>query len=88
VGLAVPGAPYRAADEVERFRLHHDPVELFRVVLSDEGFTAAHLTAVENGVDAEVADAVRFARESPSPDPATLYDYLYSNPVSRSGRTP
>ena len=32
-------------------------------------------------VVAAVKEAVRFAEESPMPDPAAIYDYMYSNPI-------
>jgi TPP-dependent pyruvate/acetoin dehydrogenase alpha subunit len=82
VGLVVPGKPYRAADEVERFRTHRDPIVLFREVLSRDGMSPAELETIENEVIGEVADAVHFAKESPWPEASTLYDYLYSNPIS------
>jgi pyruvate dehydrogenase E1 component alpha subunit len=81
VGLVVPGKPYRASEEVERFKTHNDPVELFREMLSREGLSGADLDAIDNEVITEVAEAVRFAQESPPPDPSTLNDYLYSNPI-------
>ena len=85
VGLVVPGKPYRAADEVERFRADRDPIALFRDVLSREGWSVTELEAIEKEVFGEVTDAVRFAKESPWPEVSTLYDYLYSNPIPHSG---
>lgn len=71
--------PYRPADEVENYRAHRDPIALFQRTLLDAGFAEAELTTVEDEVTAAVAEAVRFAEESPLPDPAALYDYLYSH---------
>jgi TPP-dependent pyruvate/acetoin dehydrogenase alpha subunit len=82
VGLIVPGKPYRSAEEVQLQKSQRDPVALFRVVLEDGGFDGSELTAIETEVAAAVGAAIRFAEESPWPDPSTLYDYLYSSPSS------
>jgi pyruvate dehydrogenase E1 component alpha subunit len=82
VGLVVPGKPYRSVEEVERYKAHHDPVTLFRQALLRGGFPEAELRSIEEEATSAVAEAIRFAEESPSPDPASLYDYLYSCPVS------
>lgn len=81
VGLIVPGQPYRAPQEVEHYKSHRDPIKLFREVLVREGFTQGELEAIESEVTAAVAEAIRFAEDSPMPDPASVADYLYSNPV-------
>lgn len=81
VGLFVPGAPYRPPEEVEEYKTHRDPVALFRQVLSAEGFNDAELRAIEDEVATAVAEAIQFGEEGPLPDPATLYDYMYSHPI-------
>lgn len=77
VGLFVPTA-YRSKDEIDEYRTHRDPIKLFRKVLLGTGFSEAELVALEEEVARIVAAAVRFAEASPLPDPATLYDDLYS----------
>jgi pyruvate dehydrogenase E1 component alpha subunit len=81
VGLAVPGRPYRSAREVEEYKTARDPVALFRNVLVGEGFADHELKAIEDEVNTAVADAIQFGEQSPFPDPATLYEYLYRNPI-------
>jgi TPP-dependent pyruvate/acetoin dehydrogenase alpha subunit len=81
VGLFVPGTPYRPPEEVEAYTTLRDPISLFREVLLRERFSSADLKAIEEEVASAVDEAIRFARESPLPNPATLYDYLYSNPL-------
>lgn len=78
VGLIVPGAPYRSAEEVERYQRERDPLSLFRAVLVGEGINRAELDALEDEVAVAIEEAIRFAEESPFPDPATLYENLYS----------
>jgi len=85
VGLSVPGPSYRPAEEVEEYKAHRDPITLFSHALSSAGFSNEELRAIEGEASAAVREAVRFGEESPLPDPASLYDYLYSNPVSKPG---
>jgi TPP-dependent pyruvate/acetoin dehydrogenase alpha subunit len=81
IGLVVPGKPYRSEQEVDFHRRERDPLALFRKELLAGGAIAADLDKIDNQVAAAVKDAVRFAEESPMPDPATLYEYMYSNPI-------
>jgi TPP-dependent pyruvate/acetoin dehydrogenase alpha subunit len=74
--------PYRSANEVEEYKKSRDPVALFRNALLESGFDKGALKAVEDEVDKIVEEAIRFAEDSPLPDPATLHDYLYSNPIN------
>ncbi len=82
VGMVVPGKSYRPDEEVKEYRTHHDPVALFRQALAGEDFREAELKGIEDEAIAAVEEAVRFAEASPLPDPATLFDYLYSHPVT------
>jgi pyruvate dehydrogenase E1 component alpha subunit len=81
VGLFVPGAPYRSPEEVAEYTNRRDPIALFRqsLLAGDEG--DANLKLIEAQVVAEVADAIQFGMDSASPDPGSLSDYLYSNPI-------
>jgi pyruvate dehydrogenase E1 component alpha subunit len=78
-----PGSrkPYRPAEEVAEYKDNRDPLVLFRKCLSAEGFSDADLAAIEAEVIAAVKEATRFAEDSPFPDGATLYDYMYSHPI-------
>lgn len=69
---------YRSKEEVENAR-RRDPI----VVLEDRLRAAellgdAELKAMEADVLAEVEDAVKFAEESPEPDPSTLWTDVYA----------
>lgn len=81
VGLFVPGKPYRPPAEVEEYKVHRDPIKLFRQVLLTDGLSEAELEVIEKEASTAVAEAIRFGERSPRPDPATLQDYLYSHPV-------
>ncbi len=63
---------YRTREEVEKAKAG-DPIGRWRqTVLSAELATDEELRQLSSGVDAEVDAAVRFAEESPAPDPREL----------------
>lgn len=86
VGLFVPGTPYRTLDEITQHKTHRDPIVLYRKALLAEGVDESALQAIETEVVDAVAAAIKFAEQSPTPDPATLYDYMYSMPIAATAR--
>jgi pyruvate dehydrogenase E1 component alpha subunit len=69
---------YRTKEEVEQMKLR-DPVVTFHKRLVENGMlNDEQWQAMEADVQAEVEDAVRFADESPDPDPAELFTHVYS----------
>jgi pyruvate dehydrogenase E1 component alpha subunit len=83
-GLIIPGRPYRSPEEIAQHK-GRDPISLYRRALLKEGVSAQKLTEIEDEVATTVAEAIRFADESPLPDPATLGDYMYSDPIGVRG---
>ncbi|BCM17710.1 thiamine pyrophosphate-dependent dehydrogenase E1 component subunit alpha [Mesorhizobium sp. J8] len=79
VGLAIPGRPYRSADEVEAFIRDRDPILLYRALLLGEGVSEACLSAIEEEVRDAVKQAVEFGLQSPMPRPETLPNYLFNS---------
>lgn len=78
--MADPEA-YRTREEVEQHRAD-DPIVRFRTKLIDEGTaTAEELDQIDADVEEEMERAVQFADESPEPDPSTLTDYVFVEPV-------
>ena len=70
---------YRERSEVDEWR-KKDPIPRFRKELvSDKVCRKDDLDAIDKEIKKEMADAVRFARESPQPDPATAMDYIYAD---------
>ncbi len=55
-------------------------ISLTQFGVPDEGDYAQAQQRIEQEVEAEVDDAVRFAEESDFPDPSTLFDHLYEKP--------
>ncbi len=61
--------------------LEKDPIALFRSELQRrELLTDGLIEQIQDDVDAEIAEAVRFAEDSPLPDPGELYRDVYAPP--------
>jgi pyruvate dehydrogenase E1 component alpha subunit len=74
-------AKYRTQAELEEHK-KRDPLARARAALEHQGFGAARLEAIEKSVETEVADAVKFANESPEPTAAELEPSTYSGPFA------
>ena len=69
---------YRSDEEKERWR-QNDPLVVFERRLQEAGIVGADdLKRVQDSVEAEVEEIVRFSDESPNPDVDELYRYLYA----------
>lgn len=72
---------YRTRAEIEKHQ-ERDPIKLFTASLQEKGLLdEAGLKEIENRVREEVEHSVKFADESPEPDPAELYTHVYANPI-------
>jgi acetoin:2,6-dichlorophenolindophenol oxidoreductase subunit alpha len=76
--------PYREAVEVEHHIANRDPLILFRRRFADQ-LSADDLSAIAAEVEAEIVSAIAYAEASPSPAPDTLYDHMFSNPITHPG---
>ena len=75
---------YRSKDEVVHTRDTADPVARFaRHAINSGLLTGDDVAAVMSDVDADVAEAHRFALESPPPDPAGALDDVWTVGVPR-----
>jgi pyruvate dehydrogenase E1 component alpha subunit len=71
---------YRTKEEVEQQKAR-DPLITFRQKLVDAGMLDdVAWESMLSEVEAEVEDAIRFADESPDPEPAELYTHVYGAP--------
>jgi pyruvate dehydrogenase E1 component alpha subunit len=71
---------YRSHDEVVKWQ-EDDPIGKFRqVLLQRDGITETELDRVDSETLAETAEQVRFAEESPEPDPSALTENVYVEP--------
>lgn len=74
---------YRTQEEIDAW-IKRDPIEMFRTRLIQEyGLVEAEeLLALEEKIDGIVAEALDFARKSPIPDPATVGQHVYAEPIN------
>jgi pyruvate dehydrogenase E1 component alpha subunit len=72
---------YRTRAEIERHQ-ERDPIKLFSASLKEEGVLSdAEFKKIESEVKEQIEKSVRFAEESPLPDPQELYTDIYANPI-------
>jgi pyruvate dehydrogenase E1 component alpha subunit len=70
---------YRTRAEIEKHQ-ERDPVKLFTASLREKGILDdQRLADIEKEVREQVEHAVRFADESPEPDPAELYTHVFAS---------
>lgn len=71
---------YRTRAEIEQHQ-ERDPLKLFSATLKEEGVISdSEFGKIEAEVREQVEKSVRFAEESPFPDPKELYTNVYANP--------
>ena len=69
---------YRERAEVAEWR-KKDPIPRFRKeLIKSEAASQDELDAIDAEIKHEMVEAVKFAKESPEPDPATALDYNYA----------
>jgi 2-oxoisovalerate dehydrogenase E1 component len=74
---------YRSQEEVDAWA-RRDPIRLVRDrwLLGQGLADAAQIDAIEERVKARVQQAIAFARQSPEPDPATVAQHIYAEPLN------
>lgn len=69
---------YRTKEEIEAWQ-GRDPITLFENELSEFGLISRdEIAAIRADVEREIAAAIEFAKESPSPSPADVTRYVYT----------
>jgi pyruvate dehydrogenase E1 component alpha subunit len=74
-------AKYRTAQELEE-RKKKDPLHRAREKLLTDGYTDTRLKSLEDDVEREVVEAVKYAEESPEPDASLLESTTYAGPFA------
>ena len=74
-------AKYRTQAELEEHK-RRDPLLRARTALLELGVAEARVDGIEKSVEGEVADALKFAAESPEPDLGELEPTTYSGPFA------
>jgi pyruvate dehydrogenase E1 component alpha subunit len=73
---------YRTRAEIEKYQ-ERDPIKTFEKKLKEAGIvTDEDIASIEAQVKEVVERSVRFADESPLPDPSELYTDVYANPLN------
>jgi pyruvate dehydrogenase E1 component alpha subunit len=78
--MSDPGK-YRTSEEVEEYK-RRDPLLRSRAELEKAGLGDA-LQSIDEAVEAEIADCVKFAEESPEPGPELLAETTYKGAFAR-----
>jgi pyruvate dehydrogenase E1 component alpha subunit len=72
---------YRTRAEIEKYQ-QRDPIKLFATTLKEEKVISdKDLEEMEARVKEEVERSLKFAEESPLPQPEELYTDIYANPI-------
>jgi 2-oxoisovalerate dehydrogenase E1 component len=74
---------YRTQEELDAW-VKRDPVEMFRKRLVEEYgvATTEDLAEIDARIEKIVQEALEFARNSPEPDPSTVRNNVYANPIN------
>jgi pyruvate dehydrogenase E1 component alpha subunit len=71
-------AKYRTKEEVESYKAQ-DPIEIVKQTLIDNKMaTEEEIEKINERIHEIVEDSVRFAEESPYPDPSELFKDVYT----------
>jgi pyruvate dehydrogenase E1 component alpha subunit len=69
---------YRQAEEIEKYKADHDPIQLFKArLIAEKAITEEQFEAIDAEAKAEAAAAAQFAEESPIPAESTIFDDVY-----------
>ena len=69
---------YRPAGELDKWRDEKDPIATLQEhLLKEHDVSESDLVAIQDSVDQEIEEAVKFANESPFPALDTLHNYIY-----------
>ncbi len=78
VGVRGMGLTYRTDEEVEEWK-KKDPIDQFEARLAEQDVLSADAAAaVHNEVLAEIEAAIKFAEDSPYPDPSAITEDVYA----------
>jgi len=70
---------YRTKEEIEEWKAHRDPINLFEAELKQFGIMDdAAIARVREAVEAEIAAGIAFAKDSPMPSTADVLNFVYT----------
>ena len=72
---------YREDEELEEWK-KRDPIDIHKELLLAQSIaTQEEIDQIENEVKQQIEDAITFARESPYPEPAALFEDMYADAI-------
>lgn len=72
---------YRDKDKIEQWKKRDAIERVKRLLIDDHEIAPAEIEAMDADVDREMDEAVAFAEASPAPDPDTMFEHVYANPL-------
>ena len=72
-------AKYRTRDEVEKIRKNSDPIENIKELLAKNGLNEDEIKNIDSEIKVTIADAAKFAQESPEPSVEELFSDITVN---------
>ena len=72
-------AKYRTRDEVEKIRKNSDPIENIKELLAKNGLKEDEIKNIDSEIKVTIADAAKFAQESPEPSVDELFKDITVN---------
>jgi len=72
-------AKYRTRDEVEKIRKKSDPIENIKELLAKNGLNEDEIKNIDSEIKVTIADAAKFAQESPEPSVEELFTDITVN---------
>ncbi|MFL5258181.1 MAG: pyruvate dehydrogenase complex E1 component subunit beta, partial [Hyphomicrobiales bacterium] len=72
---------YRTQAEIDAWA-NRDPIKSFRELLIDASISSSELDAIDAVIEKQVGEALAFAREAPEPDPATVHQFVFADPLN------
>jgi pyruvate dehydrogenase E1 component alpha subunit len=72
-------AKYRTRDEVEKIRKNSDPIENIKELLAKNGLNEEEIKNIDSEIKVTIADAAKFAQESPEPSVEELFTDITVN---------
>ncbi len=72
-------AKYRTRDEVEKIRKNSDPIENIKELLAKNGLNEDEIKNIDSEIKVTIAEAAKFAQESPEPSVEELFTDITVN---------
>jgi len=74
---------YRGKDEIKQWQTRDSILSLGEQMKKQKMLTAEDIEKIDQEITAQVEEAVKFADESPEPDPKDLYRDVYAESEAR-----